>query len=180
MLVASNLVTRLRLLAFNPSTDLISEDEIQSIIQGWIDIYGDDDKNLCKVLWSSLLSLLQFLWNTDIIAHNEATGGATARTEKVGQVQVTVQYGESSSDYSSPWEDIYNRYLNGELQIPSCPTMVGAASKVLIGGVSQREIDRVNSNPDSANGLGNVGSVDRCNRNVNWNYGRLFGRGRWR
>ena len=180
MLIASDLVTRLRLLAFNPSTDLISEDEIESIIQGWIDIYGNDDKNLCKVLWSSLLSLLQFLWNTDIITHNETTGGATSRTEKVGQVQVTVEYGDSSSDYTSPWEDIYNRYLSGELQIPSCPTMSGAASKVLIGGVSQREIDRVNSNPDSVNGLGSVGSVDRRTRNMNWNYDHLFVRRRGR
>lgn len=173
MLVASELVKRVRLLAFNPSTTLISDEDVESIIQGWIDMWGTDDKYLCKVLWNSLLSLLQFLWNTDIINHNTSTGGATSRTEKVGQVMVTVEYGDSSSDYSSPWEDIYNRYLNGELQIPNCPLGNGAGSKILIGGVSQKEINRVNSNPDSVNGLGCVGSVDRHTQNIK--YGRRSG-----
>lgn len=172
-LVASDLVTRLRMLCYNPSQDLISDEYMEQLIQTWIDILGSDDKDLCTVLWNSLASILEYLWNTDVLAHMEETGGATQRMERVGEVTVNVRYGESPDDYVSPWETIYNNYLNGELQIPGCARN-GASSKVLIGGVNQQEINRINRNPNSVNGLGGVASIDRHHRNIDW-YRNHFG-----
>lgn len=166
-IIASDLVSRLRMLCYNPSQDLISDDQIQTIVQMWIDELGSDDKDKCSVLWNSLASILEYLWNTDVLNHYEETGGATQRLERVGEVTVSVRYGDDPNEYTSPWETIYNNYLNGDLQIPGCARN-GAASKVLIGGVSKSEIDRINRNPDSVNGLGGVASVDRHTRNIDW------------
>ena len=173
---ASDLVTRLRMLCYNPSQDLISDEYMENLIQTWIDILGNQDKDLCSVLWNSLASILEYLWNTDVINHNGITGGATQRLERVGEVQVNVRYGDDPNEYVSPWETIYNNYLNGDLQIPGCASG-GAASKILIGGVSKKEIDRINRNIDSVNGLGGVSSVDRKTRNIRWNrdhFGKLL------
>lgn len=180
-LVASDLVPKLRMYCYNPSQDLISDEQMTTLVQGWIDILGNDNKDLCSVLWNSLASILEYLWNTDTLNHNEITGGATQRLERVGEVQVNVRYGDSPNEYTSPWEDIYNNYLNGVLQIPGCARN-GIADKVMIGGVSKKEINRVNHNPDSVNGLGGVSSVDRHTRNIRWDrshYGAfLYKRGR--
>lgn len=167
-LTAAALLPTLRILVYNPSQETISDETMTTIVQGWIDVFGDDDANKCLVLWNSLISILEFLWNTDMINHATTTGGATSRMEKVGQVQVQVEYDNGSTSYTSPWENIYTNYLNGTLQIPGCAIANGVSSKVLIGGVSANEINRVNSNPDSVNGLGDVASVDRRNRNVDW------------
>lgn len=167
-LTASALLPTVRILVYNPAQDVLSDDTLTQIIQGWIDVFGDDDANKCLVLWNSLISALEYLWNTDMIKHAETTGGATSRMEKVGQVQVQVEYDNGSTSYTSPWENIYNNYLNGSLQIPGCSIANGVSSKVLIGGVSVNEVNRVNRNPDAINGLGDVATVDRKNRNVDW------------
>jgi len=174
-LQAIQLLPTIRLLTYNPSPETISDDILLTIIQGWIDILGDDDKNKCIVLWNSLVSALEYLLNSDLINHAQQSGGATSRLEKVGQVQVQVQYGDGSSSYTSPWQAIYDNYLNGTLQIPGCAISNGIGSKVLIGGVSATEIDRVNSNPDAVNGLGRVASVDRKTRNIKWDQPNRFG-----
>lgn len=183
IVVTQELINRVRFLAFNPTQEQISDAMIGDIIQQWIDIIGDDDKNYCQILLNSLLSVLQYLWNRDIIDNGNQAGGATGRTEKVGEVSVSVSYSKSST-YSSPWEDIYNRYLNGELTIPGCAGDgnggdKGVAGRVIVGGVDAYEINRVNSDPRSVNGLGSVSSVDRVYRNRNWNWSHYRG-GRFR
>lgn len=160
-LTAAALLPTIRLLTYNPSQDKLSDETLTNIIQGWIDIFGDDDKNKCIILWNSLISALEWLLNTDLINHAETTGGATSRLEKVGQVQVEVKYGDDSSSYTSPWQNIYDSYLNGTLQIPGCAIANGVSSRVLIGGVSRAEVERVGSNPDGINGLGKTATVDR-------------------
>lgn len=167
-LVASELVARIRLLAYNPTQDMISDNTILQIIESWIDIFGDDDKNKCKVLWNSLISVLEYLWNTDLIKQGTEVGSMAGRTEKVGEVQVSVTY-TPNTYYTSPWEDIYKSYLNGDFKIPGCSGVNGASDKVLVGGVNACEIERVNSNPVSVNGLGSVASVDRRSKNTDWN-----------
>ena len=173
VVVTQELIDRVRFLAFNPTQEQISDELIGEIIQQWIDIIGDDDKNYCQILLNSLLYVLQYLWNKDIIDHGNQAGGATGRTEKVGEVSVSVSYSKSST-YSSPWEEIYNKYLNGDLTIPGCSTGGdgdrGVAGKVIVGGVDACEIARVNSRPQSVNGLGSVSSVDRLYRNRNWSF----------
>nr|DAY73809.1 MAG TPA: hypothetical protein [Caudoviricetes sp.] len=175
MLVAADLVPMIRILVFNPSQEVLPDEVVEQIIQTWIDIIGNDDSNKCAVLWNSLISVLEYLWNTDLLNHNEQTGGTLSRKEKVGEVQVEVVFSNGQSEYKSPWEDIYKGYLNGDMMIPGCASGRGAASKVLIGGVDACEIERVNSNPNSVNGLGGVASVDRNTRNVNYlrNYGPI-------
>lgn len=177
VVVTPALIAQVRLLAFNPTEDQISDEEIGSIIQGWIDILGDDDKNRCQILYNSLISVLQWLWNRDIIDQGNNSAGSTGRREKVGEVEVQVTY-SSTSVYNSPWEAIYNRYLNGDLIIPGCGDMSGSrgvSSKVIVGGVDACEIERVNCDPRSVNGLGSVASVDR--RYANKNYNRSYGSG---
>lgn len=175
MLIATELAPMIRILVFNPSQEVLPDDVLISIIQTWIDIIGNDDSNKCAVLWNSLISVLEYLWNTDLLNNHNQTGGALSRKEKVGEVQVEVVFSNGQTEYQSPWENIYNGYINGDMMIPGCAVGRGATSKVLIGGVSATEIERVNSNPDSVNGLGGVASVDRNTRNVNYlrNYGPI-------
>lgn len=173
MLVAADLVPMIRILVFNPSQEVLPDEIVEQIIQTWIDIIGNNDSNKCAVLWNSLISVLEYLWNTDLLNHNDQTGGAISRKEKVGEIQVEVVFSNGQSEYHSPWEDIYNGYLNGDMMIPGCASGRGVTSKILVGGVDAREIERVNSNPNSVNGLGGVASVDRNTRNINYlrNYG---------
>lgn len=173
MLVAADLVPMIRILVFNPSQEVLPDELVEQIIQTWIDIIGNNDSNKCAVLWNSLISVLEYLWNTDLLNHNDQTGGAISRKEKVGEIQVEVVFSNGQSEYHSPWEDIYNGYLNGDMMIPGCASGRGVTSKILVGGVDAREIERVNSDPNSVNGLGGVASVDRNTRNINYlrNYG---------
>ena len=173
MLVAADLVPMIRILVFNPSQEVLPDEIVEQIIQTWIDIIGNNDSNKCAVLWNSLISVLEYLWNTDLLNHNDRTGGAISRKEKVGEIQVEVVFSNGQSEYHSPWEDIYNGYLNGDMMIPGCASGRGVTSKILVGGVDAREIERVNSDPNSVNGLGGVASVDRNTRNINYlrNYG---------
>ncbi len=175
MLIASDLVPMIRILVFNPSQETLPAAMIEQIIQTWIDVLGNDDANKCAVLWNSLISVLEYLWNTDVLNHNTQTGGALSRKEKVGEVQVEVTFGTGQTEYISPWENIYKGYLDGDMMIPGCTSGRGVTSKVLVGGVDAREIDRVNSDPNSVNGLGGVGSVDRHTRNIKYarNYGPI-------
>lgn len=175
MLVAADLVPMIRILVFNPSQEVLPDEIVEQIIQTWIDIIGNNDSNKCAVLWNSLISVLEYLWNTDLLNHNDQTGGAISRKEKVGEIQVEVVFSNGQSEYHSPWEDIYNGYLNGDMMIPGCASGRGVTSKILVGGVDAREIERVNSDPNSVNGLGGVASVDRNTRNINYlrNYGPI-------
>ena len=168
MLIATDLAPMIRILVFSPSQEVLPDEVLIPIIQTWIDVIGNDDSNKCAVLWNSLISVLEYLWNTDMLNNNSQSGGALSRKEKVGEVQVEVVFSNGQTEYQSPWENIYNGYINGDLMIPGCAVGRGATSKVLIGGVSATEIERVNSNPDSVNGLGGVASVDRNTRNVNY------------
>lgn len=168
MLIAADLAPMIRILVFNPSQEVLPDDVLINIIQTWIDILGNDDSNKCAVLWNSLISVLEYLWNTDLLNHQTQTGGALSRKERVGEVQVEVVFSNGQTEYKSPWENIYNGYINGDMMIPGCASGRGVTSKVLIGGVSATEIERVNSNPDSVNGLGGVASVDRKTRNINY------------
>jgi len=173
MLIATELAPMVRILVYNPSQETLPDEVLIQIIQTWIDIIGNADSNKCAVLWNSLISVLEYLWNTDVLNNNSQSGGAMSRREKMGEVEVEVKFSNGQVEYKSPWEDIYNNYLNGLMVIPGCTAGRGATSRVLIGGVDAREIDRVNSDPNSVNGLGNVASVDRKTRNVNYlrNYG---------
>ena len=106
MLVAADLVPMIRILVFNPSQEVLPDEIVEQIIQTWIDIVGNNDSNKCAVLWNSLISVLEYLWNTDLLNHNDQTGGAISRKEKVGEIQVEVVFSNGQSEYQSPWEDI--------------------------------------------------------------------------
>ncbi len=168
MLIATDLAPMIRILVFNPSQEVLPDEIVISIIQTWIDIIGNDDSNKCAVLWNSLISILEYLWNTDLLNNNSQSGGALSRREKVGEVEVQVVFSNGQTEYQSPWENIYNGYINGDMMIPGCAYGRGVTSKVLVGGVSATEIARVNNDPDSVNGLGEVASVDRKTRNINY------------
>jgi len=137
-------IEQIRAYAYFPSNEQLPESVIASKIAMWADIHGDAPQTLYK----ALLDCLRYLVYTDPnIAAGTGTGG-NSRTEQVGQVQVTV---ETSGEYISKWQRILAGYLSGDLRFPGVRSQKGKS--VIIGGVDQREIDRVNANPYSVNGL---------------------------
>jgi len=151
-------IDKVRIYCFNPSPVLLPDAVIAANIDKWLAIYPDPIQE-GVVLYNATIDCLYYLIYTDPDAPTSKSG--YKRTEKVGQVQVSV---ESTGEYVSRWQNILNGYLNGDLTLPGQPSKVGKT--VIIGGVDRREIDRVNSDRNSVNGLGCFG-IDRNRKPVN-------------
>lgn len=137
-------IEQIRAYAYFPSQTQLPDSVIASKIDMWADVHGDTPQTLYK----ALLDCLRYLVYTDPnIAAGTGTGG-NSRTEQVGQVQVTT---ETTGEYLSKWKRILDSYLSGDLRFPGIRSPKGKS--VIIGGVDRREIERVNANPYSVNGL---------------------------
>ncbi|MFM8097963.1 hypothetical protein PU656_18700 [Klebsiella pneumoniae] len=137
-------IEKVRAYAYFPSQAQLPDSVIASKIDMWADVHGDTP----QTLYNALLDCLRYLVYTDPnIAAGTGTGG-NSRTEQVGQVQVTT---ETTGEYVSKWKRILDGYLSGDLRFPGIRSPKG--KNVIIGGVDRREIDRVNANPYSVNGL---------------------------
>lgn len=151
-------IDKVRIYCFNPSPMLLPDAVIAANIDKWTAIYPDPLQE-GVVLYNATIDCLYYLIYTDPDAPTSKSG--YKRTEKVGQVQVSV---ESTGEYISRWQNILNGYLNGDLTLPGQPSRIGKT--VIIGGVDRKEIDRVNNDRNSVNGLGCFG-IDRNRRPVN-------------
>lgn len=150
-------IAKVRSYCFNPPEELLPDTVIAANIDKWLAIYPDP-KQEGVALYNATIDCLYYLIYTD---PNQPTGSTGyKRTEKVGQVQVSV---ESTGEYISKWQKILQGYLNGDIKIPGQPNNIGKS--VIIGGVDRGEINRVNSDRNNVNGLGCFG-VDRDRRPV--------------
>lgn len=150
-------IEKVRSYCFNPSQTLLPDAVVVANIDKWLGVYPNPAQE-GVALYNATIDCLYYLVYTDPEAPTSKDG--YKRTEKVGQVQVSV---ETTGEYISKWQNILNGYLNGDLYIPGQPSTIGKT--VIIGGVDRSEIDRVNFNRNSVNGLGCFG-VDRCKRVV--------------
>lgn len=137
---------------FYPTEAELPDNIIAAQIDKWLAVYPQPDQ-YAIAMYNATLDCLRYLVYTDPNWSGGSLG--SSRMEKVGQVQVTQ---ETTGEYVSRWQKILDDYLNGYLTIPGAPTKLGKG--VIIGGVSAKEINRVNCDYDSVNGLGCFG-VDR-------------------
>lgn len=138
-------IEQVRAYAYFPSQAQLPDLVIANKIDEWLQVYPQNEP---MALYKALISALQYLIYTDPNLEAGSGTGGNSRTEQVGQVQVTV---ETSGEYISKWQRILDGYLSGDLRFPGVRSPKGKT--VIIGGVDQREIDRVNANPYSVNGL---------------------------
>jgi len=130
----------------------ISDEQLTDIIDQYLESIGRQNSKRCLILYNSILSALDYLANVYDIELAASTGGALKRSEKVGQVQVDIDHGDSLYS-SNPWRKLRDDYYHGRTNVISCPVIAVATDNILIGNVSKHEIHRVKCNPDSVNGL---------------------------
>lgn len=146
-------INKVRLYCYNATEGLLPDAIIAANIDKWLAIYPSPEQEGIA-LYNATIDCLYYLIYTDPNAPSGSSG--YSRTEKVGQVSVSVQY---SGEYISPWQKILDGYLNGDLVVPGAVKNV--TGKVIIGGVDAGEINRVNLQRNSVNGLGCMQGVDK-------------------
>lgn len=144
----------IRFLLGDLSVSVISDENLNKIIQRSVDRHSLEDEDFCIVTYESILATLQWLINKEQ-ANTSATGGElTKRKEKVGDVEIQLEYSESTSTESTGWENLLDNFKNDPTIV--CESLAYLAKSdlgyALFGGVSQKEYHRVKDNPDSRNG----------------------------
>lgn len=148
--------------------DVLSDDTLNYIIQLVID--KDPNYTGCDVLYYSAVDVLKWLVRKQETGTTVGTGEIKSRKEKVGQVDVSVTYdvGTNSSGRGG-WESVLEDLLNNPFSIGCLITKDDVnTSKVVIGGVSHKEYNKVKSNPDNKSGW-EMTSPYRENLNKNRN-----------
>lgn len=135
-------IEQIRAYCYFPSQEQLPDSVIDSKIDQWATVYGDTP----QTLYNALLDCLRYLIYSD--ADYAAGSAGNKRTESVGNVSVSV---ESTGEYISKYQRILDGYLQGDLRFPGIKSPKGRG--VIIGGVDRREIERVNANPNSVDGL---------------------------
>lgn len=139
----------------------ISDEQLLEIINQYFENIGQQNNKRCLILYNAILSALQYLANVYNIELAASTGGATERTERVGQVEVTAKYNDKDLYSDNPWQRLHDSYFYGRLQVIGCPMQAKATDNVLIGGVDRSEIHRVKDNCNSVDGLQGLYSKKR-------------------
>jgi hypothetical protein len=151
----------IRLLLGGLPTSTLSDEILDLFIQQNITKYGDDDANLCIVTYQSLLAALQYLDRRSMqgSAVTGASGDLKRRTEKLGAREISVEY-ETGSDggKAASWAVLYDDFLRNPQYVCISLKPTTVSSTVIIGGVSQKEYDRVKNNTDSRNGMSMIPS----------------------
>lgn len=148
----------------NISTSLISSADMQILIAMNIGKYGED---LCKITYYSTLDVLRWLIRNEAKGSSGATGSGEVkkRVEKIGKREVTVEWDVgTSTGESSGWDKVLEDLLADPSTIGCNPIDQSATNNsgsVIIGGVSQKQYDKVATNSDSRNGW-SMGSI--CDR----------------
>lgn len=140
-----------------PETTL-SDALLEDIINRTMTRYGLDlniDADYCKTVYYSILETLKYLIRENISSSSSTGGGEIkSRSEKVGDVSVKTEYTEGSDASESGWDILYDYYLANPTDI--CEELTDLAKSsfatVYFGDVSNKEVDRVNSDQDSRDG----------------------------
>jgi hypothetical protein len=143
-------IDKVRAYAFYPTQQKVSDAIIEANIEKWEAVISPDVVNREGIiLYNATLDTLRYLVYTD----PSESAGYRLR-EKVNKVEREV---ETQSNYVGKWEKILEDYLNGTLIIPEYSV---SGKKVFVGGVSAEEINRVNNDIDSVNGLGRYTGIN--------------------
>ena len=155
----------------NIGENIITEVDLLRLIQMVID--RDDSFTGCDVTYYSTVEVLKFLIRVGEKGSSGTAGSGEikSRKEKVGAVEVTTSYETSSAAAAaSGWDRVLEDLLNNSSSIGCAITTSeqagGRTGSVMIGGVSQAEVDRVNNDPDSKNGY-SLNSPFRSHLTVN-------------
>lgn len=164
-LVVSEINSSVRYYLGGLSTSILSDEILDFIIVNKITEYGDIDDNLCIVTYQSLLEALQYLDRRAMqgSAATGASGDLKRIEERIGQRVIKKEF-ETGSDggTAASWGTLYDDFLANPQYI--CKSLIDNTKDkaiVLIGGVSQKEFDRVKTNTDSRNGWS---MIPKCGR----------------
>tara|TARA_B100001105_G_scaffold204145_2_gene167901 strand:- start:1741 stop:2238 length:498 start_codon:yes stop_codon:yes gene_type:complete len=118
----------------------VPSDVILYYLEEWGKVFPDNE---CLVLHNTVVSIYEWLIQK---ASKDATGGAS-REEKVGNVQIK----EGATDKTEEYEKALDTYLeNPSGKFPSCrEVLVSTGRRVIIGGTSRNEVNRVRDRDDS-------------------------------
>lgn len=149
---------------------IISDETMNFIIQMVID--RDLNYTGCDVIYYSTIEILRWLVRKQETGTSAGSGEIKSRKEKVGDIDVETTYDVGiNSSGTGGWGSVLDDLLDNPNMIGCTITDTGEnnkAGKVIVGGVSHEEYNRVNSNPDVKNGW-EFSSPYRCNLNNNKN-----------
>lgn len=181
-IIIAEVQAEIRFLLGGLPVNVLSDEILTDLIQRELDKTGDADELLCLVTYNSVLATLQYLDRRDMqgSAATGASGDLKKRSEKIGNREVKVEY-ETGSDggTAASWASLYNDFLKHPEYV--CASLlvtdpsISAASLVKIGGTSQTQYDKVNSNTDSRSGYAlnvrdsyGLSAADRLRRGGGW------------
>ena len=146
--------SEVRFLLGDLPTSTISDDNLNRFIQRSVDNHSLEDEDFCIVTYESILSTLQWLVNKEQATNGSGSGLISKKREKVGDVEIQVEYTSSASGESSGWENLLEKFNTDPTLV--CESLAYLAKSdlgyALFGGVSQKEYKRVKDNHDSRNG----------------------------
>lgn len=134
---------------------LISDETLDFMIQLVID--RDPSYTVCDVIYYSTIEVLTWLVRKQETGTTAGTGDIKKRSEKIGGVDVSVEYdvGVNSSG-SGGWRTVLDDLKSNPDSIGCIVTRDSVAEEssgsVIFGGINQKEYDRVKRDPDSKNG----------------------------
>lgn len=140
----------IRFLLGDLPVSVISDENLNKIIQRSVDNHSLEDEYFCIVTYASILSTLQWLINK---GQASSSTEITKRKEKVGDVEIQLEYSSPSTELTG-WENLLEKFNSDPTLV--CESLAYLAKSdlgyALFGGVSQKEYHRVKDNPDSRNG----------------------------
>lgn len=125
---------------FLPPDAPISDVQIQFFVERWEAQLINTPDNDYVVIYNALVDSVRWI----ILQESSRNVGGRIR-EREGQMEIDL----IDSDFTKSWKDYLDYLLaNPEVIDPTIPTKSGFGS-IIVGGVSQTEVERVKSNPDS-------------------------------
>ena len=127
------------------TTEIMSDTDLNNIIQRNINKYGSEDQYLCQVTYYSILDMLKRLMVTSAtsVAGSSGGGGGGAvkkRREEEGNVEIEIEYDTSTGAASgTSWEDVYNMFVED-------PSLV--CDELATSGVVSSGVPIINSSKD--------------------------------
>lgn len=156
--------------------EVMTDEVMDYIINIYVDQYSLEDEDFCIVTYKSLIAVLRYLIRQEASDDGSTgSGEVTRRREKRGLQEVELQYDIQSStspNGKTTWQDILDDYLAHPEYVCASLINIDDAGKgiVIIGGVSQKEAERVESNPDRRTAWSSMGNIcqNRARRGRSW------------
>lgn len=146
-------IDRVLFLMGDPDDCTVPVDIVDQIAQDCIAKIGDEDDNFCEVVYCTLIETLRWLINRERSSSSNQSGAVKKRREKRGNTEIEEQYSDSgSANGYGGWDDMLNDYLTDPTLVCAELASESANNLIIIGGVSQSEYDRVNTDSDKRNG----------------------------